>query len=391
MANNTGKRKPYDPTQPLTQEQLFLEQVALAGEYPYNNRHRVISSQTYAKKVITKLTAEKFITMFRGDGLWGYRLTAKGKRYLMDGSSERFSGYFEGQVETNLIRGNPPRRERLHLMAEVYTHMLNSGVGVYQDTKPRIFESPLTAVHTKDAQPIRAPYFYTSREQKFGNADADAIRGSRAAGVLLAPTGVFAVYNTGNRLRRWTERTEAQYHARIYNDFCCEKGRYNETNIPGIMMGSSMTVLAKYLDPSAKKVRDDLISSYRTLYFVTNDKYGETQIRLMCDTSRLSSWNASMRTGILPRNPQSCIENDAMTEDGLPVLFCCSLNIPHLLRFHTGLQIHKRAGVVLCFDFQHEILKEFFGDLATFKVVSFSKFCKHYSLGDYLEKMKGRN
>lgn len=378
MSNNTGKRKPYDPTRPPTQEQLFLEQIALAGEYPYSNRHRVIPSQTYAKKVITKLTAEKLITMFRGDGLWGYRLTAKGKRYLMEENSERFDGYFEGQAETNLIRGNPPRRERLHLMAEVYTHMLNSGVRVYQDTKPRIFETPLADEPTKSTMKIKYPYFYTSREQKNENVDADAIRGSRASGVLLASTDVFAVYNTGERLRRWTERTEAQYHAHIYSGFCRGKSSYNKINIPGIMIGSSMGVLAKYLDPSAKKVRDALTSVYRTLYFVTNDKYGETQIRLMCDANRLSSWNASMRTGFLPRNPQSCTENDAMSEDGRPILFCCSLNIPHLLRFHTGLEIHKRTGVVLCFDFQYETLKGFFGDLANFKVVDFVKFSNHY-------------
>lgn len=60
----------------------FLELVALSGEFPADNLHRMGIGENYGEKLVTKLKEEKLLKTHYKDKLRGYRLTSRGKRIL---------------------------------------------------------------------------------------------------------------------------------------------------------------------------------------------------------------------------------------------------------------------------------------------------------------------
>lgn len=54
------------------------------------------------------------------DHIRGYRLTAKAKKILLTEHNERYHLYLTGNVESNQVKSELPRRIRLHRLAEIY-------------------------------------------------------------------------------------------------------------------------------------------------------------------------------------------------------------------------------------------------------------------------------
>ena len=104
-------------------------------------------------------------------------------------------------MDTSLLKSEVTRRIRLHRIAEVYVAMLNAGVTIFRDEKPRVF-SP----DGDQDRGLEGAAFYSSREVKETGIEAVKIKGSRMAGVLLAPDGVFLAYNSGPYMAKWDYR-----------------------------------------------------------------------------------------------------------------------------------------------------------------------------------------
>ena len=407
-----GKQTPPHPpestsrTKPKSQGKLLMEITAISGEYPAKNIHRLIPAPSYAKKVISTLVADKQIKLVSTGGLKGYRLMLMGKRKLVAGNPARFAGFLDGAVETNKMRTGYERRLRLHSLAEVCTLMHGAGVEIFSDVKPRIFlldtPNPLSQPHNEKPEggkppkvdnlaghgnptqhppsPITSPCFYTSREQK--GTDDNAIRGSRATGTLLTTTHVYAIYNTGSAESRWSEKTEQRYKAEM-QDYICRKllsHQYSGVPMNGIIVGDNLETLEKYLAVKEKKQPgyNFLTKVYQSFYYITNDNHGEIQLRLLCDDGKMAGLRNALLKGMRPPDNAYPIEHDALTEDGNPVLFCCLLNIPRLIRFRNGAALHKKAGKIIAFDFQLEMLERYLGDTATFVSLSFDKLVRQF-------------
>jgi len=433
--------KRYTKTDTPSQEQIMIEQIAIAGEYPQSNQSRIISSESYGRRLIAGLLGEKMITRVDIDGMKGYRLTMWGKRALMDGNPERFDGLFIGQSDTNRMNGNPTRRERLHLIAQVYTLMFKAGIRIYQDEKPDIYGepggtqgfafegvcfsktdafegkcssqtdafegrcSPQTDMgsmsHTNPAHPppryehggnpeamksvvIREPSFYASREQK-GNF-TKAIQGSRAVGVLLTGNLAYAIYNTSSAVRTWNDRIEYRYKAEMNGSICKYIPQYQRTEIGGILVGANMGVLAKYLAQPEKEKGGihSFTRAYEPFYYITNDVVGEAQLRMICDPELKTRFDGMMRHKLKPMTTRSNIVHDAMTDEGEPVLFCCLLDLQRLNMFKAGLNgIRKidpdRKGKIICYDTQHDTLKGYLGEsVVEYTVVAFHLFAQRF-------------
>ena len=383
-----------------------MEITAISGEYPAGNIPRLIPAQSYAKKVISKFVSDKLIKQVYNGGLKGYRLTPKGKRSLIAGNLVRFASFFEGAIETNKMRSGYERRLRLHSLAEVCTLMLGAGVEIFADMKPKVFllneptiqsqpnnessegdkppkvDSP--AVHgTPNQYPlvrITTPCFYTSREQK--GQDDNAIRGSRSVGTLLTPTHAYAVYNTGNIESRWSEKIEQRFKAEVH-DYVCRKllfHQYQSRSVDGIMLGARMDVLERYLTTNEKQqtAYHFLTKVFKSLCYITNDNHGEMQLKLLCDAEKMKGLKDILTKGLCPLDTKHPIEHDALTEDGNPVLFCCLLDIPRLIRFRNGVALHGKIGKVIAFDFQVEMLARYLGDTTEFVGISSDKFSKRF-------------
>jgi len=378
-----------------------MELTAISGEYPAENIPRIITSHSYAKKLITALVNDKLIKLVNKGGVRGYRLEIKGKRKLLTDNPVRYKEYLDGATDTNKLRSDHPRRLRLHSVAEAYTLMHNAGIHIYKDTKPQVYLLDASASPSQTAlsqtingssayktlmnkgspttdgnQPvITSPCFYSSREQK--GEDDNAIRGSRAVGTLLTQTHVYAIYNTGGTESRWRESVEMRYKADVH-DYICRNlllSQYKGGPVSGIMIGKTMDILEKYLvaDTKTSASHNFFTKTYQPFYFITNDDYGEAQLRLLCDNARMTALKTAMQKGLTPADIKYPIEHDALTEDGNPVLFCCLLNIPRLVQFRAGIQLHGKIGQVIAFDFQQEVLERYLGGMVVFKTLSLEK------------------
>lgn len=105
--------KPVLPSHDSASYEL-LSLAALCGEFPCDSAARLISSESYRKKIVTGLTHNRLLRIFSRNHLRGYRLGIRGKRLLQDQEPERFLFYLSGCGDTNAIKSEPSRRLRLH-------------------------------------------------------------------------------------------------------------------------------------------------------------------------------------------------------------------------------------------------------------------------------------
>ena len=213
---------------------------------------------------------------------------------------------------------------------------------------------------------ISTPCFYTSREQK--GQDDNAIRGSRAAGTLLTPEHIYAIYNTGSAVSGWSKNTEQRFKAEVETNISRKLlvSQYEGRAVGGILIGKDFGTLEKYLsvEEKDKNVYDFLTKVYQPFYYITNDIHGEAQLKLLCNRDKMTMLRTSMLGRYLPPDKSQAVENDAMTKDGRPVLFCCHLDFPRLIRFRAGAILHKKFGKVAAFDFQKDILESYLKGVA---------------------------
>ena len=160
--------------------------------------------------------------------------------------------------------------------------------------------------------------------------------------------------------------------------------QYNGAAVSGIMVGADLETLEKYLTAKEKEqtAYHFLTKVYGSFYFITNDIFGETQLKLLCDSDRTAGLKNAMQKGLLPPDTKHPIEHDAITEDGNPVLFCCLFDIPRLIRFRNGAALHGKVGKVIAFDFQLDMLGRYLGNTAEFVGLSFEKFVGRFFKDD---------
>ena len=364
-----------------SQLQSLLEMIALSGEYSVAAVERLLPKEAYRRKIITKGKNDKLLNTIYINKLRGYRLTSKAKKTLLGENRERFAHSLEGDVETNRVQSDITRRKRLQSMADVLTTMYRSDVEIFADKKPLIFSQSSQPLAVDEQKPLRVkkPMFYLSREIKKTDERWLSFRGSSAAGVLLGANGAWVVYNTGDAQVQWRDRIEARIQAEMQSFLYWNvlSSQYKGADIGGIMLGSDIETLERCLtEPGGKQNGlKFLTSSYKSFYYFTNNEFGELQLRLLTDTERWAAVEKvlSEDKGMEPTPAHYSIECDGMTPDGRPVLNCCLLNVPRLVKYQSGLDLQDKYGLVYCFDFQKEFIGRYLGERAELKDVSYEK------------------
>jgi hypothetical protein len=78
-------------------------------------------------------------------------------------------------------------------------------------------------------------------------------------------------------------------------------------------------------------------------------------------------------------NPMAPVVNDAIDEDGSFVLFQALLNVPRLIQFANGIKANENArGLVVCFDFQENFMKNYLDERITLRVLDFDKVVRAF-------------
>ena len=335
----------------------LLELTAISGELPASLIKRLPGNDSYKENVIWQLKKDGLIRTFYRDKLRGYRLSAKSKAFLLSDNPKRFSFYLTGNTHTNNPKSEISRRMRLHRLAESYVMMLNAGVSVFCDNKE-----------------IR-PSFCSSREIKENTQETVKIKNSRMTGTLITDTDIYVVYNIGGSYPKWTYQSELRTKVYIR-----DRQRKHTENINGLILSDSLEQFTKVFQKADSSERSFFLldNNYEHFYYLTNNRYGEVLIRLMCDSVKIQSLNSTLSQGYLPKDSGFPIVNDAVGENGEPVLFGYLLDIPRINRFITALNLHGRCGEIICFDFQSEAMRSVCGNNVKLQVIDFEKFERNF-------------
>lgn len=356
---------------------LLLELTAICGELPADLLPRIPGSTSYKRKVLWSLKKDGLLKTYYQDRLRGYRLGRRAKEFLLADRPERFAFYLTGNTDTNLLKSEVSRRLRLHRIAEIHAAMMNAGVAVFRDEKPSVFISEAPSVSLTEL-----PAFYGSREIKEMGVETVKIRGSRMTGVLLALSGIYLVYNCGPYSAVMDYRAEQR--AQVLMELVLRRrrlsGQYGDSRVSGLLFGNGMEPFYRILTESDSRSRCFFLldRNYEHFYYLTNDRRGEVLLRLLCDRSRRAELDCILMQGLREGDAGLTVENDAMDEEGSPVLFGYFLDIPRINRFCTALQIQSRKGTLVCFDFQREVLERFCGGRVEFSTISFEKFERRF-------------
>lgn len=339
------------------------------GEFPTDLLSRLSGGASYKETIVTDLKQRGLIKTHYDEGLRGLRPTNRAKKLLLDDNPERFSFYLNGNTDTNHVRSEPHRRERLHRIAEASVTMKNAGATIFRDERPAVF-APLW----RGGEKIRAPAFYTSREIKESGLCFSRTKGARAVGALLTEQNIFITYNMSDALMKWNYRAEMRNKAFLQNFLCLIRmpEQYPPESINGIVLANSMELALEIL---SNKNQQYLIldNNFENFYFVTNDEKGEMLIRLLCNPDVCDELDELLVSDLYPARPGYRVENDAMTEDDEPVILAYKCDIKRIKKFDTGLKLHEKHGIIYCFDYQADVLRRFCSDRVTFRTLDYEK------------------
>ena len=369
MPTNTTPK----PT-PDTFADLLLALTAVSGELPTSLVSRIPGGLSYKRKMVTRIKKDNLLSVYSGNGLRGFRLTGKGKRYLLERRPERYQALFSGESTLNAPKYTVSHRTRLCRMAEVLVTMLNTDALIFPWEKPML-RPPNTSPHELA---LGRPAYYTSLEVKDMGPQGMKIRGSRATGVLFTEQTLYAVYNTGSTDMRWDNRAETRLKALMQT----ELSRYalwsgtKSHELQAILFVSDMGCLERLLavtdGDNAVKARTAyflLYGSFEHVHLLTSDRKGELVLRFLTDTFAKSALDSLLMQDLNAADGTGEIDYDAVEQNGAPVLFGYTADLPRIARFAKALDFREQQGTVICFDFQKAALETLCGEHIAFQCI----------------------
>lgn len=326
----------------------ILGQIGIAGELPSKAVRRVSGSEGYKRKCIMEARQRNLIRYFRKDGLSGLRLTAEGKKLLLESSPERFDFFLKDGSKVSV---NQQKRTRLHRMAEAYVLMNSAGVEIYRDRKPPLFSGGEGAA-------IRFPAYYSSREVKELGQESVKIKNSRFVGVLVTPDQLFAVYNAGAGQMKWYGQAEERLACSLPR-VLQRQGAFvaGEVETKGILLADSMECFHLFLDDQERKAAFPIDNGqFWNMHWIPNSEEGETVLGLLCSPKKTALLTEALQNNFPPLPiGQRNMEMDAVDEAGNPVLFAYDMDAARIRRFAVSLRVNGGCGTVICFDFQRKL------------------------------------
>lgn len=363
------KRKEAPPLD--TAAGLLLTLTALSGELPTALLGRLPGGEAYKAKVVKRLKKDGLLRTYYADGLRGFRLTAAAKNLLLESWPDLFCSYLTGHAETNTLKVELPRRLRLHRMAEVLVTMHNTGVGVFPWQKAGVFGPT-----PPDGIRIEWPVYYSSREVKEIGPQRDKIRGSRATGVLMTESDVFAVYNTGAAEMKWECNSELRLKILLQQELCWRRlsMQYQGTEPNAIVFGADMERMPVLMGVGADQRRKYFVleETYRHFHCLTSDHRGEVILKLLSEPDKKAVLDGILLEGLSEARENWIVVNDAMDGE-TPVLFGYTCDMPRIRRLCGGLRAHGLRGMLYCFDYQAEVMGRICGKNVEIQPMDFEK------------------
>lgn len=365
---HTNRRLPAQGTLPYQ----LLALTAVCGEFPTSQLTRLSGGSAYKENVVKALKREGLLKTYYRDGARGFRLTAAAKQLLAVERPEWFASYLSGRSEPNMLKSEISRRLRLHRMAEVLVTMLLAGIPALGWEKPPLFQASSVGLTNS---PLEVPVYYSSREVKEIGPLAIKVKNSRAVGILLTDCSIFMIYNTAASRMKWEYKAELRLQALLRTELC-QGSQFAEAEISGVVFGTSMEQMLPFLGCSGDGTRDCFVmdGTLAHFYFLTNDHHGEVILRLLSTPELKGILDEILSEDLADARPGWGVEHDAVAEGDMPVLFAYTCDMPRIRRFDTALELRGLSGILICFDFQAEILRVSCGPRVRLQSIDFTLF-----------------
>lgn len=182
---------------------------------------------------------------------------------------------------------------------------------------------------------------------------------------------------------KWEYRTELKvktlltYHIGrgILSKGNSSPGYRPDTPVKAVIIGETMEVALKLMESKGgyRKSYFCLDASFSCFHFIPASAAGETMLRILCSPELKHSLTKLLLSDLSNPDTALGLEHDAVW-GGLPVLLCFDFDMLRITRFYTALSLHGINGKIICFDFQKDMLKEYFGSMVTIETIDLEKF-----------------
>ena len=351
----------------MKKEDVLLRLIAISGELPAGLVGEIVGSESYAAALITRLKKENYISVRNAGGFKGYVLRSKGKRYLLEKYEDDLFFFLSGSAQTNHVKSEPEKRLRLYRMSEVWVFFMKMGIEIFQSQKPDLgngFEKS-----------GKKAVYYGSLEYK---ESTDAIKGSRACGVLLTGDTAYVVYTMAKRMK-WAKKMETAMRTWTERMLLIGGGLRQADSL---ILGDNMEFLLVLLnsDGGVRKNLYQVDDVYVRYYYVPRIDNAKVQMELL-----LTSWKREKLKKLLttlvkyPRRKQYAL-SEGFDKDMQPIYFCHELDMRHLCRVKQEIG-WKQQGTIICMDYQANMLKEYFGEEVRVRELNTDKIMEFLAKG----------
>lgn len=346
----------------------ILHLAALSGELSPIALRRLERSPKYVQNCLYDLMQENFILYCNRDDMDGYRLKPKGKHYLARTYPSRFADFFTVGNGSNKVRLDLIHRRRNLHSSEIVTMMYKNGVTVFPDDKPKLY-APLA-----DSSQSSQARYYTSYEVKDIGEDGIKINNTRFNGLLRCRSGDYLLYNMGSGLIKWEAASEGRAVFLL--------GSTLQTRIKQIMFGHSMELAWDMLKSEGGKQHqyfriDEMIDS---VCFIPISSEGDFLLNMNCLTDSMQRLKYSV---LQKMNLQPCpnsLDCDGYADEKTAVLFACDMDLKRIRNLKIGAEANFLKLIVICFDFQAELLSRYFGELASIRTIDARKTAELFKI-----------
>lgn len=305
--------------------------------------------EEYVRKSIIELKKQNKIEVYNKDNLKGIRLTNEYKKEL-----KRRDKRYKKINKTSANKSEKNRRIRLHKIAEIMEMMYRGNIKVYGREKPSLERVEIEKLNEREEA-----IFYNSLELKRVNSDKfKQVSSSRFIGMLLLQNTQYIIYNTGNRQMRWS--SQAENRLLVFMMYLNENNKYQDST-RRIMVGDNIEMIVPLLDsvnnkPTKIGFRLDLQEEY--FHFIPKNEKGILMLRLLSKEKEYQKLVATLT------NKYQRLDNYAIeykTKGDKKVIVCFLLDMVKLVKFKK--KIEKEGGVVICFEFQKDVIREYLGEI----------------------------
>lgn len=350
----------------MKKEDLLLLMIALSGEFPSYLAGRVVGSESYAAALVTGMKQKGYISVRSKDGLKGYTLKAKAKKYLLS-KYEKEVSFFLLESTAGHVKSEPGKRLRLHRMSKAWVFFWETGIPIFGTGRPALFGR-----HPGKGEGERAAY-YGSLEFK---GSSEAIKGSRACGMLLSGESVYIVYHTMAQRMKWAKKMERSI--RVWAEKQCMRCQSMQA-VHAVMIGDTMEFLLDLLesDGGIKKNLFQVDDTFERYYYLPMSPRARLQVELLVSHQKRDALCRFLCSALKGVETGPALYA-GLGEDGNPVYFCYELEMRELLRIKQQLDFGK-GGTIWCFDYQTSTLERYFGGGADYHALSAEKVMQYLS------------